>query len=306
MRIKTHGPVNLDNTHPFWVNEETVMMHNGILTMMPDDKEKSDTRIFIEEVLADLSNNWLDNAYITSMIEDSVGWSKFAFLTTDKSMLQQVYIINEDQGDIIDGMWFSSKTGVENPKSFRGGRQLAAWKQDKEGVWRQQSAPKKRGINTGAVGSVLEKKNNRGTYEVPVSSNVSALDDQDFDTWLNEMGISTTTISPLSLLLEDHENNSLWGDYITQLRKENGNNRFIIWQKVKKNWECLGCDEEANPVDGDCDCWNKLCLDCVRFTVDCTCHMGYVTQPEWCADCPNEAVAAAVEAYVDSSDGSST
>ena len=136
---------------------------------------------------------------------------------------------------------------------------------------------------------------------VSSTSHVSALDDQGFDQWLDEMGISTTTISPLSLLLEDHENNSLWGDYLTQLRKENGNNRFIIWQKQKKNWECLGCDEEANPVDGDCDCWNKLCLDCVRFTVDCTCHTGYVTRPEWCSDCPNEAVETAIEAYVDSS-----
>lgn len=109
MRIATHGEINLDNVHPYKVNEFTVMAHNGIIHGVPDYKDgRSDTKVFVDEVLPSLPSNWLDRPYLVAMVEKWVGWSKLAFLSTDVRLENSLYILNEDEGHEVDGMWMSN------------------------------------------------------------------------------------------------------------------------------------------------------------------------------------------------------
>ena len=78
-RIATSGKIGLDNTHPFVVDEHTVMAHNGMLNSIvgsiPKNAELSDTREFIEQVVKKLPEDWLDNPTLVRMMEDYIGFS---------------------------------------------------------------------------------------------------------------------------------------------------------------------------------------------------------------------------------------
>ena len=319
MRIKTHGKVSLANTHPFYVSDQTVMMHNGILSQMPDHAEMSDSRVFIEKVLLDLPETWLDNRYLEDMVDGFIGWSKLAFMTTNPDLDHEVYLINEISGQWDDGMWFSSASGVAEPRPKADGRKDLSsrggnWKKDPkggwlegkwiDGKWKALNHHTKEKAGTGAT-TKADGKEYRQTYLNPGTSTTTVLDDQGFDEWLTDSGIPLHESLPLSIIVGEKEMDQLWSSYLDKLRKDVGNKNYIMWKKQEQQWECLGCDEKVDNVTGECQCWNKLCLNCVRFTVECTCHKGYVDEPTWCDDSPDEAVSAAIQAYVDG-DGLST
>lgn len=267
MRIKTHGPTDLANVHPFPVNEKTWMAHNGILGQMPDDPLRSDTRVFIDEVVKSMSPTWLDNAWQKDMMEEFIGWSKLAFLTTDPALEENVYLLNESAGEWVDGMWFSSPNGVKDYK------------------------PKAERKTTGSTSSPRESRFRQAT---PVSEAV------DFDGWL---GGSEDVLTPYAPgLAVNHEGQDLWKDYLLDERTKNGNVNRIVFRHKTKNWECLGCDEKVDGTSGECECWSKLCPTCQNFAVDCSCHNGFVRNPVWCDDCPDEMVNAAIQAYCDSTE----
>ena len=110
-RIATHGSVCIANTHPFNVDNHTVMAHNGIIDCVEDDPKGqiSDTRMFINTWLRYLRPTWLDDPAMCEYVGDIIGWSKLAFLTTNANLRKSYYIINESDGDWIDGVWFSNK-----------------------------------------------------------------------------------------------------------------------------------------------------------------------------------------------------
>lgn len=113
MRIATHGEVNTANVHPFFLDEQelTVVAHNGIISGVPDYQDgRSDTRVFIDEVLPELPDNWLDLPYVVKMVEEWIGWSRLAFLTVDPRLQKNVYILNELSGTEHKGMWFSNQS----------------------------------------------------------------------------------------------------------------------------------------------------------------------------------------------------
>src|SRR3990170_9056739 len=45
-RIRTHGDTDIENCHPFEVSDTIVFAHNGIISNVPTNKNKSDTRVF--------------------------------------------------------------------------------------------------------------------------------------------------------------------------------------------------------------------------------------------------------------------
>src|SRR5262245_15054454 len=52
LRMRTHGDINEDNTHPYYVGRGYFLMHNGILqTGNAKDRSRSDTWHFIEDHL---------------------------------------------------------------------------------------------------------------------------------------------------------------------------------------------------------------------------------------------------------------
>jgi hypothetical protein len=118
MRIATHGSVCLDNTHPFEVNKNTVMAHNG---MMPDffeppkKSDMSDTRFFIETMMKRIDITSLDDVYFTRMLEqliNSDGYpNKLVFISSDKRLKFDSYIIGEKLGEYDkNGIWYSNKS----------------------------------------------------------------------------------------------------------------------------------------------------------------------------------------------------
>ena len=110
-RIATHGSVCLQNTHPFNVDNNTVMAHNGVIDCVdvPTNSNISDTRMFVNTWLRYLRPTWLDDPAMVEYVGDIIGWSKLAFLTTNPNLRNRYYIINESDGEWIDGTWFSNK-----------------------------------------------------------------------------------------------------------------------------------------------------------------------------------------------------
>ena len=111
-RVGTSGGKTLENTHPFIVNKDTVMAHNGMLgnVQLVKDSGKSDTRTFVEDELATLPINFLRNKAIRRFIQHYIGnGNKLAFLTkaTPKG---SICIFNYEDGVVSDGRWFSNES----------------------------------------------------------------------------------------------------------------------------------------------------------------------------------------------------
>ena len=108
-RIGTHGGKTFDNIHPFLVNEDLGFVHNGIITSVPIDTTKSDTRMFNELILQELPDNFVFNEAMKELISGYIGNSKLAFMDT----WQNVVIINEQKGSWDEGVWYSNDSYLD-------------------------------------------------------------------------------------------------------------------------------------------------------------------------------------------------
>jgi hypothetical protein len=112
-RIATHGGVNIDNCHPFYTpNKNMSVIHNGIIPVVFDSKKdpRSDTRVFVEDVLPLMPENWIDNEQLFNVVEEYIGHSKLVVLSTDSE--HSSYIFNEHMGHWSEDkkIWFSNKS----------------------------------------------------------------------------------------------------------------------------------------------------------------------------------------------------
>lgn len=108
-RIRTHGAISEEMTHPFWVREgKLAMVHNGVirpLTHLTTDIE-SDTAVFARK----LSENYSDpilavkNAFHRDMLETYIGHSKMVFMDGKG----QTWILNEHLGEWSKNVWYSN------------------------------------------------------------------------------------------------------------------------------------------------------------------------------------------------------
>lgn len=104
-RWKTHGDIDLDNCHPYQVNETTWLMHNGILsTGNAADVSKSDSWHFIQDYLIGVPDDVLHQAGFREMLGDFIGSNKFAIMSADG----RLSVINKDQGISHDSVWYSN------------------------------------------------------------------------------------------------------------------------------------------------------------------------------------------------------
>jgi len=111
-RYATHGTTNLANCHPFYVvDDQTVLAHNGVLPIdIPAGDTRSDTRIFTEDVLAQMGGvSALDNPHMYNMIEEYTSGSKLCVLTIDPKAEYQMYLIHADKGQEDESkVWWSN------------------------------------------------------------------------------------------------------------------------------------------------------------------------------------------------------
>ena len=260
MRIATHGSVGLDNVHPFRVDDHTVMAHNGMIDIqtkypmpegfkvMPgkyyeDPWDRSDTRIFIEEVLSELPETWLDDPHLVDMVEGYIGGSKLTFLTTNPALKKGVYILNEMKGTERDGMWFSNSLALD-PKPEVKGFYTRAGSID---MWDD------RGWDDWEEGIVVNPK--------PLTQRNSPVKSIVVDGKLKSVHVSSKTFE----------------DYLKDIRK----NRLHLYVDIEymrelDDWVCFDCEEfvdtnTASVTVGDCACWDKWCATCDQAPFDCRC-----------------------------------
>jgi hypothetical protein len=108
-RISTHGTITEDNLHPFIINDNVALIHNGTVDLA-DHKygdQRSDTRFLCEEFLAKLPEGWHLSEGVHSFIKEVSGWSKFIVLDLDNNHA----IINGSAGHWDDKEnWFSNSS----------------------------------------------------------------------------------------------------------------------------------------------------------------------------------------------------
>ena len=125
MRIKTHGDVCIENTHPFSIKQDNkvcddmVFAHNGILPSVfqttakdtdADGIQISDTRRFNELFWSNFDIRALDDPRTIELVEELIGWgNKFVVLNANPVMKHQSYIINAGRGVYKDGVWMSNQ-----------------------------------------------------------------------------------------------------------------------------------------------------------------------------------------------------
>lgn len=106
-RATSVGATNLDNCHPFVVNDTQAFCHNGTIHKVPVDPNKmaSDTRMFNRLFLRKLPIGWEDNTPTLAMMEHYIGLSKLIVLNADSTFT----IVNSPDGEWDHGIWFSNK-----------------------------------------------------------------------------------------------------------------------------------------------------------------------------------------------------
>ncbi len=92
--------INIDNTHPFQV-DNIILMHNGTLTPEDDEleiKDRIDSLWFTEHLAKIVNNKKLTPAHITKAMEDFTG--KFAFLIVDMKQPTKIFVVKGRTADL--------------------------------------------------------------------------------------------------------------------------------------------------------------------------------------------------------------
>lgn len=113
-RYATHGSMTVDNCHPFRVggDRKTYLAHNGVLPTVEDKTDRSDTRIFAEDIIPAMGGvSALDNPQLWNMLEDFTTGSKVCILTVDPAAKHQAYLLHEEKGwTDSSGVWWSNNS----------------------------------------------------------------------------------------------------------------------------------------------------------------------------------------------------
>lgn len=132
-RFTTHGKTMLENNHPFRVDgrKDLVLAHNGMLPITPKaGDDRSDTRIFAENVLGAIGIEALDDRDTFDKLETFAAGSKIALLSTAPELRDSVYILNEHLGDWEGDIWWSN-SGYRydyNSRYSYGGHTYGGWR----------------------------------------------------------------------------------------------------------------------------------------------------------------------------------
>lgn len=106
-RIAACGPAIPENTHPFYINPNIAIVHNGVISEL-GDKDTNDTFIFAKNILARLPEGWFYNPTIIKAIEELAQATFSKFVLMDNS--GKIIIINEKAGVWNKGIWYSNSS----------------------------------------------------------------------------------------------------------------------------------------------------------------------------------------------------
>ncbi len=111
-RFATHGSTTVENCHPFRVggDRKTYLAHNGVMPVLEDKSDRSDTRIFAEDIIPAMGGvSALDNPQLWNILEDFTTGSKVCVLTVDPVAEHQMYLMHAEKGAYdTTGVWWSN------------------------------------------------------------------------------------------------------------------------------------------------------------------------------------------------------
>jgi hypothetical protein len=120
LRWATHGVTDVNNCHPFTVGSDnlSVLAHNGVLPVdVPKGEKRSDTRIFAEDWLPEFGGvPALDDKQFFNEVSAFTRGSKLVVLTANPDTKYWSYIVNEQDGDWEDGVWWSNDSYIVRPR----------------------------------------------------------------------------------------------------------------------------------------------------------------------------------------------
>ena len=110
-RIRTHGKVIPELTHPFWIEEDGLAMaHNGIISsvLAETSETESDTLVYARKIAARNTDSLetLTDPVEYSRIVSEIGYSKLVFMDRDG----MTGIVNASLGTWDDGVWYSNSS----------------------------------------------------------------------------------------------------------------------------------------------------------------------------------------------------
>lgn len=132
-RIGTHGLLDLENCHPFVVENDprVVLGHNGMLPLA-SSRGRSDTRVLCDDMLR-VSD--LDNAGAMYWLERWAEGSKLAIISARPDTASSLYLVNEQLGEWVEdepGVWYSNRShAVAVPSYFSPDPRRVSTKHDK-------------------------------------------------------------------------------------------------------------------------------------------------------------------------------
>lgn len=109
-RISTDGGVNTENCHPYQVNKDIGLCHNGILSKYSGKKTtKSDTRIFMDDLIAPFPTEVIWTDAFMRLVEQAISFGNKFVLLNNKG---ESYILNESLGhwDKAKVNWYSNSS----------------------------------------------------------------------------------------------------------------------------------------------------------------------------------------------------
>ena len=110
-RIMTHGVLDYRNTHPHRVNNETWLVHNGIIDEHCYKNAKLSDTVKFCKMLAGLPRDFMNNPATVNLIGGYIDTDKLILLNTRG----ESRIINEELGVWDNGIWYSNQS-YEKPK----------------------------------------------------------------------------------------------------------------------------------------------------------------------------------------------
>ena len=106
-RIATDGGITQENVHPYKINDQVQLVHNGILQNYSGKKTAmSDTRLFIADILSLIPTKEIFTNHMLKLIGQAIGYNKFILLRNNGEWA----IVNESLGhwDKEKNNWFSN------------------------------------------------------------------------------------------------------------------------------------------------------------------------------------------------------
>lgn len=101
-RKMSRGVINFASVHPFFINENLVMAHNGTINGLGNEVE-SDSRQ-LADILAAFPPNFIYNEKLLKLIKIAIGSSRLVFMNNEG----EVKIIDEENmGEYYKGDWYS-------------------------------------------------------------------------------------------------------------------------------------------------------------------------------------------------------